>query len=177
MAEDWASKIRESIDRSNQAMDLFRRQAQAGAMNVQSGGTTRYTATDTGGTYNLPSFTPNSTGLSADQFSGAPLESASFYGSGNIVEMAGPDGEETGDEGAGGPRQPPARRPRRSSTPMKKNFMGSAGGGGLDQHAMNQRTASSWEQLQRKPSAWENMQRRNSFMPQSQQTPRQRFTA
>ena len=28
--------------------------------------------------------------FSADQFSGAPLESASFYGSGNIVEMAGP---------------------------------------------------------------------------------------
>lgn len=162
MAEDWASKIRESIDRSNQAMDLFRRQAQAGAMNAQSGGTTRYTATDTGGTYNLPSFTPNSTGLSADQFSGAPLESASFFGSGNIVEMAGPD-----DGGMGGPRQPPTGRPRRPSQPMQRRLMGSAGGGGLNQHFQNQRTA----------SAWENMQRRNSYMPQSQQTPRQRFTA
>lgn len=177
MAEDWASKIRESINRSNQAMDLHRRQAQAAMANRQSGGTTRYTALDTGGIVDLPPFTPNSTGLSADQFSGAPLESASFFGSGNIVEMAGPEDEESGDEGAGGPRQPPTGRPRRPSQPMQRRLMGSAGGGGLNQHFQNQRTASSWEQLQRKPSAWENMQRRNSYMPQSQQTPRQRFTA
>ena len=50
---------------------------------------------------------------------------------------------------------------------MKKNYMGSAGGGGLNGFAQNQRNASSWE----------NLQRRGNYQPPNQQTPRQRFTA
>jgi len=162
MAEDWASRIRESIDRSNKAMDLYKRQTQAGMMNAQSGGTTRFTATDDGRIIDPGVFTANTTGISGDRFSGGPIESASFYGSGQINEVGGastPDGQ-------GGPPTP-SRRTRGPATPMKKNYMGSAGGGGLDQHFQNQRNASSWE----------NLQRRSNYMPPSQQTPRQRFAS
>jgi hypothetical protein len=157
MAEDWASKIRESIDRSNKAMDLYRRQTQAGMMNAQSGGTTRYTAIENGGITDVGSFTPAPAGMSASQFSGGPIESASFYGSGQINEVGGastPDGQ-------------PRPRINRSSQPMQQRLMGSAGGGGLNGFAQNQRNASSWE----------NLQRRSNYMPPNQQTPRQRFTA
>ena len=160
MAEDWASRIRESIDRSNKAMDLYKRQTQAGMMNAQSGGTTRFTATDDGRIIDPGVFTANTTGISGDRFSGGPIESASFYGSGQINEVGGastPDGQ-------GGS---PAPRTRGPATPMKKNYMGSAGGGGLNGFAQNQRNASSWE----------NLQRRSSYMPPNQQTPRQRVTA
>lgn len=181
MAEDWASKIRESIQRSNQAMDLYQRQGQAAAMNYErdrrdpmpsglvSGNRTRYTALDTGGIADIPMFTPAPAGMTADRFSGAPIESASFYGSGQINEIKPPEDYEEGQgggEGQGG-APTPNRRPRRPSTPMKRNYMGSAGGGGLDQHAQNQRNASSWE----------NLQRRSNYMPPSQQTPRQRFAS
>lgn len=162
MAEDWASKIRESIDRSNKAMDLYRRQTQAGMMNLQSGGTTRFTATDDGRIIDPGVFTANTTGIPGDRFSGGPIESASFYGSGQINDVGGastPDGQ------GGSPTS--SRRTPRSPTPMKKNYMGSAGGGGLAGFAQNQRNASSWE----------NLQRRSNYMPPSQQTPRQRFTA
>lgn len=121
MAEDWASKIRESIDRSNKAMDLYKRQTQAGMMNAHSGGTTRFTAIENGGITDVGSFTPAPAGMSAGQFSGGPIESASFFGSGQIREM--------------GDTMTPNRRP---PTPAS---------------------------------------RRGSYMPPSQQTPRQRFTA
>jgi len=185
MAEDWASKIRESIQSSNKAMDLYRRQTQAGMMNAQSGGTTRYTAIENGGITDVGSFTPAPAGMSAGQFSGGPIESASFYGSGQINETGPPPDSsatpawpstpvwgtpyEGGQGGGGGGEGPPtpSRRPRRPSTPMKKHYMGSAGGGGLSGFAQNQRNASSWE----------NLQRRSNYMPPNQQTPRQRFTA
>lgn len=142
MAEDWASKIRESIQRSNQAMDLSRRQAQAAAMNSErdrldpmpsglvSGNRTRYTALDTGGIADIPMFTPAPAGMSASQFSGAPIESASFYGSGQINEVGPrPDSNMTpatpvwgtpyeegqGDGGGQGGAPTPNRRPRRGS--------------------------------------------------------------
>lgn len=162
MAEDWASKIRESIDRSNKAMDLYKRQTQAGMMNAQSGGTTRFTAIENGGITDVGSFTPAPAGMSASQFSGGPIESASFYGSGQINEVGGastPDGQ-------GGPPTP-SRRTRGPAAPMQSRLMGSAGGGGLNGFAQNQRNASSWE----------NLQRRGSYQPPNQQTPRQRFTA
>jgi hypothetical protein len=169
MAEDWASKIRESIQRSNKAVDLYQRQGQAAMANFRNGNKTNYTALDTGGIADIPSFTPAPAGMTADRFSGAPIESASFYGSGQINEIKPPEDYEEGQgggEGQGG-APTPNRRPRRPSTPMKRNYMGSAGGGGLDQHAQNQRSASSWE----------NLQRRSNYMPPSQQTPRQRFAS
>ncbi len=181
MAEDWASKIRESIDRSNKAMDLYQRQGRAAAMNYDrdrrdpmpsglvSENRTRYTALDTGGIADIPMFTPAPAGANAGRFSGAPIESASLYGSGQINEIKPPEDyeEEQGGGGDQGGPPTPSRRPRRPSTPMKKHYMGSAGGGGLNQHFQNQRNASSWE----------NLQRRSNYMPPSQQTPRQRFTA
>lgn len=157
MAEDWASKIRESIDRSNKAMDLYQRQTQAGMMNAQSGGATKYTAIENGGITDLGSFTPAPAGGSSQGFSGAPIESASFYGSGQINGV--------GD--ASTPNGQPRPRTRGPAAPVQSRLMGSAGGGGLNQHFQNQRNASSWE----------NLQRRSSYMPPSQQTPRQRFTA
>jgi hypothetical protein len=169
MAEDWASKIRESIQRSNKAVDLYQRQGQAAMANFRNGNKTNYTALDTGGIADIPSFTPAPAGMTADRFSGAPIESASFYGSGQINEIKPPEDYEEGQgggEGQGG-APTPNRRPRRPSTPMKRNYMGSAGGGGLDQHFQNQRSASSWE----------NLQRRSNYMPPSQQTPRQRFAS
>lgn len=51
------------------------------------------------------------------------------------------------------------------STKAKPHYMGSAGGGGLDQHFRNQRQASPWEQLQRRPSKWEQLQSK-SWIPQ-----------
>lgn len=172
MAEDWASKIRESIQRANKATDLYQRQGQAAMANFRNGlqgNQTNYTALDTGGIADIPSFTPAPAGMSASQFSGAPIESASFYGSGQINEIKPPEDYEEGrgDNGGQGGPPTPNRRPQRSSTPMKKNYMGSAGEGGLNQHFQNQRNASSWE----------NLQRRGSYQPPSQQTPRQRFAS
>lgn len=100
MTDDWASKIRESMDRSQQAMDLYNRQTQAGMMNLRSGGTTRYTATTGGNMLDLPAFqaapqpnrsryryTPQNAPASSTPFSGAPLESASLFGSGQVNEV------------------------------------------------------------------------------------------
>ena len=162
MAEDWASKIRESTQRSNKAMDLYQRQGQAGMLNLRNGNQTAFTALDTGGIANLLPVAPVPPNTDGSRFRGGPIESASFYGSGQINEVGGastPDGQE-------GPPTP-NRRPQRPSPPMKKNYMGSAGGGGLNGFAQNQRNASSWE----------NLQRRGSYQPPNQQTPRQRFTA
>jgi hypothetical protein len=119
MTDDWASKIRESMDRSQQAMDLYNRQTQAGMMNYRSGGTTRYTATTGGSTLDLPAFqaapqpnrsryryTPQNAPASSTPFSGAPLESASLYGSGQVNEI-------------GAPPQPQQRQRR----PVRQNFM------------------------------------------------------
>ena len=172
MAEDWASKIRESLQRSSKAVDLYQRQGQAAMANFRNGNKTNYTALDTGGIADIPSFTPAPAGMDASRFSGAPIESASFYGSGQINEIKPPEDYEegrgdSGGQGGQGGAPTPNRRPQRPATPMKKNYMGSAGGGGLNGFAQNQRNASSWE----------NLQRRGSYQPPSQQTPRQRFTA
>lgn len=167
MTDDWASKIRESMDRSQQAMDLYNRQTQAGMMNYRSGGTTRYTATTGGSTLDLPAFqaapqpnrsryryTPQNAPASSTPFSGAPLESASLFGSGQVNEM--------GDTQVGGGPMP--QRQRRPSTPMQSRLVGSAGGGGLDQLQRNRSTANQFQQLQRSSYA-------------AAPTPRQRFTA
>lgn len=196
MTDDWASKIRESMDRAKEAADrnspamrLYNNQTQAGMMNYRSGGTTQYTATTTGDIINPSAiqavpppnrsryrYTPQNAPASPTPFSGAPLESASLYGTGQVNEFATGEGQED-QGGGGGDNEPmPQRQPRerRPSTPMKKHLMGSAGGGGLDQLQRNRSTANQFQQLQRSPSQFQQLQR-SSYA--AAPTPRQRFTA
>ena len=157
MNNDWNAQLRDIFSRQKQAMELYRNQEQAAKMNAQNNGTTNFTAVDTGGIINPGSFTPAPAGMNASQFSGAPLESASFYGSGQMNEVGyAPSGDESspflpppsrgrwqmGDDGRMVDPNTGQHRilsQRDGSTRAKPRLMGSAGGGGLNKFQQQQR--------------------------------------
>lgn len=157
MDTDWNTRLREMYVNQQKAMELYQNQGQAATMNAQNNGTTNYTALDSGGIINPGFFTPAPAGMNAGQFSGAPLESASFFGSGQMNEVGyapsggesspylpppNPDRWQMGDDGRmvdpnTGQHRIVSRRD--GSARAKPRFMGSAGGGGLNQFYLNQR--------------------------------------
>ena len=157
MNNDWNAQLRDIFSRQKQAMELYRNQEQAGMMNLRNGNQTAFTALDTGGIANLLPVAPAPAGMDTSQFSGAPLESASFFGSGQMNEVGyAPSGDESspflpppsrgrwqmGDDGRMVDPNTGQHRilsQRDGSTRAKPRLMGSAGGGGLNKFQQQQR--------------------------------------